>query len=43
MDGMEITVQHVNVYQDVNMEDVVINPILVNVKMDGMDRDAPMM
>ena len=35
MDGMEITVQHVNVYLDVSMEDVVINPILVNVKMDG--------
>jgi len=35
MDGMEITVQHVNVYQDVSMEDVVINPILVTVKMDG--------
>ena len=35
MDGMEITVQHVNIYQDVNMEGVLINPILVTVKLNG--------
>jgi len=35
MGGMEIIVQHVNLCQDVKMEDVLINPIIVNVNQDG--------
>jgi len=35
MDGKVIIALHVNLYLDVKMEDVVINPLLVNVNMDG--------
>jgi len=35
MDGKGIIALHVNLYLDVRMEDAVINPLLVNVNMDG--------